>query len=297
MLTQLPRTASWPLIQNRLELNLKVKNILAATAITAWSGMACAGFVTTFGQNSNLVSPNVPMTFYPEVANARDTFIGAGSPSFFDFESSTLGSIDPSLGGTPLAATLGGVGITISGAAAVASNATNVTKSGRYSVSGVSDDDTSDAFVPAQGNRFIEATAKASGSSSFQLVFDRAVQSFGFFATDIGDFGGLLTLELTLAGGGTRLILPGGFDPDGAPAPSDRASGSVLFFGVSTSLASEYFTAVRFLSTGGTQDDVFGFDMFTLVAAPGGPNPTPLPGSLVLVGAALGGLALVRRRR
>jgi hypothetical protein len=52
---------------------------------------------------------------------------------------------------------------------------------------------------------------------------------------------------------------------------------------------------VRFRSTSGS--DIFGFDMFTVVAAPDGPvTPVSLPGSLALTGAALAGLALVRRR-
>ncbi|MFN8893966.1 MAG: hypothetical protein ACK5Y8_09435, partial [Betaproteobacteria bacterium] len=68
------------------------------------------------------------------------------------------------------------------------------------------------------------------------------------------------------------------------------------FFGV-WALSNQYFKAVRFISVGGSTPDDVGVDMFTVVAAPTGPMPTPLPGRLALVGAALGGLALVRRRR
>ena len=165
--------------------------------------------------------------------------------------------------------------------------------SGLYSVSGVIDPDPS-----PQGNKYWEATAPKNGVSSFKLDFDRAVQSFGFFATDVGEFYGLLTLELTLMDNSKVMIQPGGAGVvlDGEPVLGDGAAGSVLFFGVKT-IADEYFKSVRFISSGGTADDLFGFDMFTVVAAPTGPMPTPLPGSLALVGAALGGLALVRRRR
>jgi hypothetical protein len=265
---------------------LKIKNILAAAAITAWSGMACAAFTTTFGQNKNATA-NFPLTFYPEAVEARDNFVGLGTPSFFDFETATVGA-------TSLSISLGGVAATLSGAGQVQSNPVGQSNFGRYSVSGVIDPDPS-----PQGTRYWEATAPTSGSSSFKLDFDKAVQSFGFFATDVGDFGGLLTLELTLMDNSKVTVQPGGAGvvPGGGPLLSDQAGGSVLFFGVSTSVAAEYFKSVRFISSGGSAADIFGFDMFTVVAAPGGPLPTPLPGSLALVGAALGGLALVRRRR
>lgn len=265
---------------------MKIKNILAATAITVWSGMACAAYTTTFGQTRNFTS-NFPLTFYPEAVEARDNFVGLGTPSFFDFETATVGA-------TSLSINLGGVAATLSGAGEVRSNPVGQSNFGRYSVSGVIDPDPS-----PQGTRYWEATAPTSGSSSFKLDFDKAVQSFGFFATDVGDFGGLLTLELTLMDNSTVTVQPGGAGvvPGGGPLLPDQAGGSVLFFGVSTSVAKDYFKSVRFISSGGSAADIFGFDMFTVVAAPTGPMPTPLPGSLALVGAALGGLALVRRRR
>ena len=280
---------------------MKIKNILAATAITAWSGMACAGFTTTFGQNKN-VDALFPLTFYPEAVTARDNFVASvgGAASFFDFESE---AVDPvtGFGATTVSINLGGVQATLvggtGGAGVVRSNPTGGSNSGRYSVSGVIDPDPS-----PQGNRYWEVAAPTSGASSFTLNFDKAVQSFGFFATDVGDFRGTLSLvltrdncsincEVTIQPGGAGVVL------DGDPVLGDGAAGSVLFFGVSTSLATDYFRSVRFVSSGGSGTDFFGFDMFTVVAAPGGPLPTPLPGSLALVGAALGGLALVRRRR
>jgi hypothetical protein len=269
-----------------LEFELKIKNIVAATAITAWSGLACAGYVTTFGQNVN-TDASFPLTFYPEVVIARDEFVGSQTPNFYDFE-----ALSAPVGATSLSFDLNGVGVTLSGDGQVRRNETGETNSGRYSVSGVSSD-----MIPApQGNKYWEVVAPTSGASSFNLDFGgQAVQSFGFFATDVGDFKGLLSLELTRMNGSTFIVEPGDL-ATGGPIRDNTAAGSVLFFGVSTSIESEYFKAVRFISSGGTDNDMFGFDMFTVIAAPGG-GTIPLPGSLALVGAALGGLALVRRRR
>jgi hypothetical protein len=269
---------------------MKIKNILAATAITAWSGMALAGFVTTFGQSQS-TNGNWPLTTYPEAAAARNAFVsglGAGATaSFYDFEGATAGATNP------LTISLGGVSATLSGAGEVKNTPTG-TDVGRFSVSGVSGSAT-------QGSQYWATTA-SSEPTSFLLDFNgAAVQGFGFFATDIGDFNGSLSLRLTLMNDTFLDVSPGDPFPDGevfgsGPILGPDADGSVLFFGV-RAVSTQYFKAVRFISVGGGTADDFGFDMFTVVAAPGGPLPTPLPGSLALVGAALGGLALVRRRR
>jgi hypothetical protein len=269
---------------------LKIKNILAAIAVTAWSGMACAGFVTTFGQTKSL-NGNWPLTTYPEAANARNAFVtalGAGATaSFYDFEGATAGANDP------LTIALGGVSATLSGAGQV-NNTPSGTDFGRFSVSG-------NSGSTSQGTQYW-ATSASNEPTSFLLDFNgAAVQGFGFFATDVGDFDGSLSLRLTLMDGTFLDVSPGDPFPDGevfgsGPILGPDADGSVLFFGV-RALSNQYFKAVRFISVGGSTPDEFGFDMFTVVAAPGGPLPTPLPGSLALVGAALGGLALVRRRR
>lgn len=266
---------------------MKIKNIVAATAITAWSGLACAGYVTTFGQNEN-TDVGFPLTFYPEAVIARDAFIGSWTPTFYDFEADSA-----PVNATSLSFGLNGVAVTLSGDGLVRFNETGETNAGRYSVSGESRE-----TIPAsQGNKYWEVIAPTSGASSFNLDFGgQAVQSFGFFATDVGDWGGLLSLELTQMDG-TKVIVEPGDQVNGGPIRDLSAAGSVLFFGVSTSIADEYFKSVRFISTGGADVDKFGFDMFTVIAAPSGPSPVPLPGSLALVGAALGGLALVRRRR
>ncbi len=261
---------------------MKIKSILAATVITAWSGMACAAFVTTFGQEG-LGTTSFPLTEYPGATNARDLFLAGGTASFYDFESA---SVDPiSVTNRTLSISLGGVTATLSGGGRVASVdqvLPLLTDQGRYSVSGTDGS--------SQGKNYWEATAPIGSPSSFKIDFSSAVDSFGFFGIDIGDFGGTVSLVLTRTDGTTYTAAPGAGALTGTPA-----DGSVLFFGVRATIADDYFKSVQFVSTGGSGNDVFGFDMFTVSAAPGG--PVPLPGSLALVGAALGGLALVRRRR
>ncbi len=257
---------------------MKIKNILAAAAITAWSGVACAGLVTTFG-HTGLGTPAFPLTTYPQAANARTAFLGGGTASFYGFEA-TEGA---ALGATTLNISLGGVTATLSGGGKVATAVPNPTDEGRYSVSGVSGS-------PSQGSQYWEATAPIGSASSFKIDFSSAVDSFGFFGVDIGDFGGKVSLVLTRTDGSSVTVAPGASAITGT-----MAEGSVMFFGVRADIASDYFKSVQFVTTGGSGADVFGFDMFTVSAAPG--VPVPLPGSLALVGAALGGLALVRRRR
>ena len=263
---------------------MKIKNIFAATAITAWSGMACAGFVTTFGHTSN--GGGFPLTTYSAAAGARTTFAGGGTPSFYNFEDATVGATSLSIG-------LGGVTATLSGAGKVGTTPAGTTDGfGRYSVSGVS----CPAIGPKPpacldvGTKYWEATAPVASASSFRLDFSTAVDSFGFFGMDIGDFGGVVQLVLTRVDNTTVTVAPGAGAITGG-----QASGSVLFFGVRADIASDYFKSVQFISSGGTAADGFAFDMFTVSAAP--TAPVPLPGSLALVGAALGGLVLVRRRR
>lgn len=259
---------------------MKIKNILAATAITAWSGMACAGFVTTFGQTANGFSI-FPLTTYSAAANARNAFLGGSTASFYDFETAAEGA-------TSLNISLGGVTASISGGGKVATAPLDGTDEGRYSVSGVSG-----SFN--QGSKYWEATAPIGSTSSFKLEFSAAVDSFGFFGTDIGDFGGRVSMVLTRTNGTTVTIDPVVGGPFGNPLTGTPADASVLFFGVRATVAEDYFRSVQFIASGGSAPDVFGFDMFTVSAAPGG--SVPAPGSLALVGAALGGLALVRRRR
>ena len=122
---------------------MKIKNILAATAVTAWSGMACAAFVTTFGQTANGLA-TFPLTPYSEAASARTSFVnkpGTGTiVSFYDFESAALGAtaLNNIAFGAVTANLSGGV---------VKTAPLDGTDEGRYSVSG-------NSGSASQGSRF-----------------------------------------------------------------------------------------------------------------------------------------------
>src|SRR4029077_6622467 len=65
-------------------------------------------------------------------------------------------------------------------------------------------------------------------TASFSINFSSPIAAFGFYGTDIGDFGGVLSLPLTDAGGHTSsLIVPATAGSNG----SQPANGSVLYFG------------------------------------------------------------------
>lgn len=94
------------------------------------------------------------------------------------------------------------------------------------------------------GVKFLEADA-----TDFLISFAIPIAAFAFSATDIGDFGGQLTLQLTRAmGGGTVDLL--------IPHTVNSNDGSAFFFGFTDD--SETYSSARFLNS--DDSDIFGFD-------------------------------------
>lgn len=129
----------------------------------------------------------------------------------------------------------------------------------------------------------------ASGSGQFSITFDRAISAFGFYGTDIGDFGGILSLvlkpwDVTLPLE-TLVVRP--------QTTSAAANGLALFYGFAN--ASRAYSSISFVTSGTLLDnansDYFGFDDFVVADAGQFLTPPttgiPEPGSLALAGLAL----------
>lgn len=148
----------------------------------------------------------------------------------------------------------------------------------------------------SDGSQYWRVEAGAGGA--FSIEFSRAVSAFGFFGTDIGDYDGVMELDLTRAGdqGIDTLTVRGG-------ASAEANNGSLLFFGFAD--AGSSYTKITFKTAGiAGFVDYFGFDDFyaadasqilTTVNPP--PTPMPEPGSLALAGLALFAAGWARKTR
>jgi len=130
-------------------------------------------------------------------------------------------------------------------------------------------------------------------ASDFQISFSSAISAFGFFATDVGDFGGMLFLDLLDTNGAVSSLMVSDF--------VGGTSGGLLFFGFTDT--SNSYTALALRVEDATNVDFFGFDDMVIgdraqITGPTPPPPgVPEPATLALVGLSLGVLALTRRRK
>ncbi len=227
---------------------------IAMCAIAFSAAPAFAAPVIFFGEDvNNTGDPNAaPLT---NATNAQTSFFanltGVGIETFEGLATGT---------GSPITLTFPGAGTaTLNGSGTVGSGNDG---GGRY---------------PVSGTQYYYA-----GTDDFTIDFSSGIAAFGFYGTDIGDFGGQLTLTLTGSNGVTVLTVPNTVGSSGS------TSGSNLYWGFYDT--ANTYTSISFGNNSGGQD-VFGFDDFSVGAlAQVTPTPTPEPASWAMM---LGGFGLL----
>lgn len=260
--------------------SLKVMGLALGAALTVAAGAAHAAPTIYFGENE---TPNGLVSGAP--LDARNAFVAAlSSYSTQGFESFTVPTyaanrpprfnplqIGPFTSSTitPISATLTAPGVATLDDAV--SNAGSTTAD-RFNT------------TPGGANWW-------NSSGRLTIDFSAPVAAFGFYGTDMGDFGGEVVMELTPEGGGTPVTITLNTGINGP-------SGALLFAGFIDPLVS--YTSVTFANTVLNDPlDNFGFDDL-IVADRGQIIPSaeaPLPGTLPLIGLSMVGLLGMHRRR
>lgn len=220
-----------------------------------------------------------PLTSFPNANNAASSFITAlGGPSAVSTETFDSGI---ALGNySSLGIALGTNTATIVSPGSTTFAISNTFDEGRYAIS---------------SPNYLDATA-----GNFTINFSAPVSALGFYGTDIGDFGGQLSLSLTPTGGGAPVILNvnsnDALGNPGTGAGSDQ-DGAVLYFGFIDTTGQGYSSITFNDNLSGI--DAFGFDNFSVAwqQPTGNTGSVPEPSSLVFVVGSLLGLAALRRRK
>ncbi|WP_299074074.1 PEP-CTERM sorting domain-containing protein [uncultured Paraglaciecola sp.] len=120
-------------------------------------------------------------------------------------------------------------------------------------------------------------------NENFMITFSNAISAFGFFGTDIGDFGGQITLGFEDGNATSLMVNNTTSAPDGA----------LLFWGIIDT--ANPFTSVTFGNT--DSSDYFGFDDLVIgVAEQVIVGEVPEPSAFLIFGLGIAGLALSRKQ-
>lgn len=239
--------------------------LLAAAAFfaVAISGQSLAAPVTFFGEDINGPPNNDPNPAPFTNATAAQTLFfsnltGVGTETFESYVATPPTLTFPSAGTASL-----------SGNAVLSSGNDGI---GRYPFSG-------SQYLTLDTQSFTVGFANPAG-----------IAAFGFYATDVGDFGAHLTLTLTaLDDTVTVLVIPN------TTSDSGQISGSNFYFGFYDTFTT-YKQIVFNSDAPSLGADIFGFDDLS-VGALEQVTPTPLPAALPLFAGGLGTLGVFAWRK
>jgi hypothetical protein len=234
-----------------------MKKIVSGFALSVLlSSTSIASPVTFFGEDLSTGDPNIGSLV--NATTARNNFFsnltGVGTETFDSYAS------------TPASVSFGAAGTaTLSGGTLASLN----DGAGRF---------------PVSGSQYLNAS-----TSNFSLSFSNPISAFGFFGTDVGDFGGQLSLTLTGSNGVTQIVVPHTIGSGGS------TSGSDLYFGFDD--LTNTYTSITFDNP--STVDVFAFDNLSIGSlqqvTPSVPEPSTW--AMMLLGFAGIGFMAYRRKQ
>jgi len=243
------------------------RNLLLTTALVGLAALpSYASVVTFFGED--VEKSGDPNTATPTNSNAAkasffSNLTGVGTQTFESYAP-----------GTSLPLTIGFMGA----GSATLTDPTNTSLI-------VSGNDGAGRF-PISGSNYLETGA----GSGFTLTFSSPIAAFGFYGTDVGDFGGALSLGLTDAMGNTSSLNIGN-----TLGSNGSTSGSVLYFGFYDT--TDTYKSITFNNVGSGGVDVFGFDDFSIgSSAQVTPSTSPEPGTYLLMATGLLAVLIFRKK-
>jgi hypothetical protein len=235
------------------------------TAVLLTAGVAQAMPVTFFGED---VGPGSQEDHLRGAATNAHSARGLFQTAVPGSTTQTLDGLSDGASG-PINFSFGSIGATLSGGGLIVSlPGTSTDNQGGFPIS-------NDNLWQVEG-------------TDFRIKLDKKVTAFGFYAIDLGDAAGTLSINL-----------------DGAPGPaiahsttldtSKGTSGSVFFFGLTNDVPFDTIDFIYGQGQGGVVDR-FNFDNFMA-----GPEAdlaaTPEPGTLLLLGSTLAGVGMAAKRR
>ena len=241
---------------------------------------AKAELITYFGEDIQGASEGTRLAEHPNADAAMNNFLsnlssGVGTEDFEDLSIGTdiPGISFPGAGNDPITASIEGFAEIIDITQEDGIRVTGETVGGRY---------------PISGTKYLDS------GNFFSVKFSEPISAFGFYATDIGDFYGHVTLTFINNAITINETIPS------TTSTTQNPGGTVIYYGFID--FDNAFDEVIFGNSSGDAD-FFGFDDFTIgtlaqVKPPedSGTSPVPEPSTIFLVSFGLIGLGALKRR-